>query len=1065
MACLRKSQAEHRSEATASTTQPAVQPRDSGKTVEDPGPEAPHSARNLHAPLASSQGRMAEQQRVKWPASSSKEWSQFDQDVDKILESVSRGSVDQKLRSMGTIIMSMGVERFGAKQRGKARDPVKPNRREAKIRQHRQELKSLRRRFKVSTGEERAALAELTHSLRGKIRTLRRAEYHRRRGRERARKRSAFISNPFGFTKRLLGQKRSGTLNCSVEEINSYLCTTFSDAARDADLGPCSLLVSSPEPETQFDSTEPTLKEVKEAVKAARASSAPGPSGVPYKVYKHCPRLVVRLWKALRVVWRRGKVADDWRKAEGVWIPKEENAGNIEQFRLISLLSVEGKIFFKIVAQRLIKYLLDNQYIDTSVQKGGVPGVPGCMEHTGVVTQLIREARESKGNLAVLWLDLANAYGSIPHKLVEAALTRHHVPEAIRNLILDYYSNFWLRAGSNSATSAWQRLEKGIITGCTISVPLFALAMNMLVKSAEEGCPGPMSKSGTRQPPIRAFMDDLTVMAESVPVCRWLLQGLERLITWARMSFKPAKSRSLVLKRGKVADRFRFTLGGTQIPTVSEKPVKSLGKVFYSSLKDTASVQQIRTELESWLKEIDKTGLPGRFKAWMCQHGVLPRILWPLLVYEVPMTAVEQLERTISKSLRRWLGVPRSLSNIALYGRSTKLRLPLSGLTEEFKVTRAREVMMYRDSADTKVSSAGITVRTGRKWKAQEAVDKAESRLRHSVLVGTLAVGRAGLGSCPKPQYDKASGRERRQLVQDEIRAEEEEARHCRMVGMRKQGAWTRWEQTEPRKVTWPELCRAEPFRIKFLISSVYDVLPSPANLHIWGMAETPACPLCGRRGTLEHILSCCPRALGEGRYRWRHDQVLRVLAASFCKAIQSSKSQMPPKKSITFVRAGESAKRKPTSAGGLLATARDWQLKVDLDKQLKFPDHIVATSLRPDVVLWSDSTKQVIMLELTVPWESRIVEAHERKRAKYTELVIDSQKRGWRARCAPVEVGCRGFAGQSLSRSLKLLGVRGPQLRHAIRDILEAAERASRWLWFRRGDSWTNATWTQVGD
>ncbi|KAI8479507.1 hypothetical protein Bbelb_373930 [Branchiostoma belcheri] len=288
--------------------------------------------------------------------------------------------------------------------------------------------------------------------------------------------------------------------------------------------------------------------------------------------------------------------------------------------------------------------------------------------------------------------------------------------------------------------------------------------------------------------------------------------------------------------------------------------------------------------------------------------------------------------------------------------------------------------MMYRDSADTKVSSAGITVRTGRKWKAQEAVDKAESRLRHSVLVGTLAVGRAGLGSCPKPQYDKASGRERRQLVQDEIRAEEEEACHCRVIGMRKQGAWTRWEQTEPRKVTWPELCRAEPFRIKFLISSVYDVLPSPANLHIWGMAETPACPLCGRRGTLEHILSCCPRALGEGRYRWRHDQVLRVLAASFCKAIQSSKSQMPPKKSITFVRAGESAKRKPTSAGGLLATARDWQLKVDLDKQLKFPDHIVATSLRPDVVLWSDSTKQVIMLELTVPWESRIVEAHERK-------------------------------------------------------------------------------------
>jgi len=29
--------------------------------------------------------------------------------------------------------------------------------------------------------------------------------------------------------------------------------------------------------------------------------------------------------------------------------------------------------------------------------------VPGCLEHTGVVTQLIREVRENKGDLVVLW--------------------------------------------------------------------------------------------------------------------------------------------------------------------------------------------------------------------------------------------------------------------------------------------------------------------------------------------------------------------------------------------------------------------------------------------------------------------------------------------------------------------------------------------------------------------------------------------------------------------------------------------------------------------------------------
>ena len=66
-------------------------------------------------------------------------------------------------------------------------------------------------------------------------------------------------------------------------------------------------------------------------------------------------------------------------------------------------------------------------------------------------------------------------------------------------------------------TSAWHCLEKSIITSCTISVPLFRLAINMTVTSAEVECRGPMSKSGLHQPPIRAFLDDLRVTTTSVP--------------------------------------------------------------------------------------------------------------------------------------------------------------------------------------------------------------------------------------------------------------------------------------------------------------------------------------------------------------------------------------------------------------------------------------------------------------------------------------------------------------------------------------------------------------------
>lgn len=158
-------------------------------------------------------------------------------------------------------------------------------------------------------------------------------------------------------------------------------------------------------------------------------------------------------------------------------------------------------------------------------------------------------------------------------------------------------------------------------------------------------------------------MDDLTVTTMLVPGCR-CLDGWERLITWAQMSFKPTKYGSLVLR--KVANQFHFSLGGTWIPSISENPVKCLGKVFNSSLKVTESIKS--TGQEKNLLAVDKSRLPAKFKAWIYQHAVLPQIL----------STVEGFEQKISQHLRRCLGLPRSLNSIALYGQKNKLTLPFA---------------------------------------------------------------------------------------------------------------------------------------------------------------------------------------------------------------------------------------------------------------------------------------------------------------------------------------------------------------------------------------------------
>lgn len=100
----------------------------------------------------------------------------------------------------------------------------------------------------------------------------------------------------------------------------------------------------------------------------------------------------------------------------------------------------------------------------------------------------------------------------------------------------------------------------------------------MLVKSAEFECRGLLMKTAT----VRSvYKHSLTISL--VMDIKWILRRHENLIAWRGMSLKLAKSRSFVMKNGKLADNFRFSKSGTTLPTLTEKPVNSLGKDFNCS--------------------------------------------------------------------------------------------------------------------------------------------------------------------------------------------------------------------------------------------------------------------------------------------------------------------------------------------------------------------------------------------------------------------------------------------------------------------------------------------------
>src|SRR5215470_9593881 len=373
----------------------------------------------------------------------------------------------------------------------------------------------------------------------------------------------------------------------------------------------------------------------------------------------------------------------------------------------------------------------------------------------------------------------------------------HHVPLVVVDILKQYFNAFKMRFSTPTYTTDWTQLEVGIAMGCTISPVLFVLAMQVLLKAAEAETELVDLGQSVRMPPLKAFMDDTTVITNSRGNAQAVLDRLDTIMEWGRMKFKPAKSRSLSIKEGKVDDQVVFRISGQAISTVSQVPVKSLGRWYSSSLLDSEQSKLTKSMAEEGLEAINKTLLQGKHKLWIVQFMLIPKLLWPLQVYEIGLSAVEAIEKKIGRYTRKWLGLPAGLASVALYSRSAKLRLPLKAITEEFQVGKVRLQMMLNHSQDQAVRDTKAQLRTGRKWKANEATEKAEEAAKFKEILGANQTGRHGLGYGRERRiwWSKASPAEKRELVIQEVKHKTEAKRVQAAVQQGQQGQWTTWEE------------------------------------------------------------------------------------------------------------------------------------------------------------------------------------------------------------------------------------------------------------------------------
>ncbi|GFO25116.1 reverse transcriptase [Plakobranchus ocellatus] len=93
-----------------------------------------------------------------------------------------------------------------------------------------------------------------------------------------------------------------------------------------------------------------------------------------------------------------------------------------------------------------------------------------------------------------------------------------------------------------------------------------------------------------------------------------MLVRLDALINWGSNSFKPKKSRSLSIRKGKLDEDVCFKVTSQDMQTFSQEPVKFFVRWYHLTLKNTKLGFEALEHASIDLEARDKCSFPGKYK-------------------------------------------------------------------------------------------------------------------------------------------------------------------------------------------------------------------------------------------------------------------------------------------------------------------------------------------------------------------------------------------------------------------------------------------------------------------
>ena len=630
-------------------------------------------------------------------------------------------------------------------------------------------------------------------------------------------------------------------------------------------------------------------------------------------------------------------------------------------YRPITCLPAMWKLLTGVIADE-VYWHLNQQSLLPSEQKGCKKFSRGCKEQLLLDKLILKNCKRRKTALHMAYIDYKKAYDKIPHSWILESMQMCGVAPNIISFFQASLSQSTVRLQLGQSFLGNIQIKRGIFQGDSVSPLQFVIGLIPLSFLLRKQPAGYVLSQGGPKINHKLYMDDLKLYGKTVAELESLLETTKTFSTDICMEFGLDKCASIKLEKGKKTESEGITLpDGTHLKDLGEQGYRYLGILEADQIFHSEMKAQTTKEYLRRLKKILKSGLSGKHCIDAINTWAIPVIRYGAGIVNWGLGELKQLDIKTRKLMKL---------HRAHHPQGDVDRLYVSRKRGGRGLQNAEEVVCREQNAMTTYFS---------KSQDPELVALVEHLNRENLLKGEVI----------DKKDDKDKDEENHRNKWKDKRMHGQYARDLERVADG-ESSWNWLHQQDLKKETEGLIIAAQDQALR----------TNMIKFHIDKTSPSPRCRLCHNRNeTVDHILSGCEK-LAQSEYKKRHDKVAAAIHWCMCK-----KHHIQCEEKWYQHRAEK------------VTETDDIKLLWDFPVQ---NDHVIEAR-RPDIILVEKKKRNVVIIDISVPGDTRIVSKEEEKILKYQDLKREI-KQVWNmttVKVVPIVVGALGAVSTNFQKYL----------------------------------------------